>query len=333
MVRTHEDKSWLPSGSRRAWALGAAVALTHCSLIPGSVRVPLGGSSAGSSATSSTSSGESSASARTASAQSSESARLSQPQASNAQTAPAAPQPPQRYAGMLTVVNRSSVPLCDVQVIERGGSPSTERHVDGPVAPGAEVSVRVTRNASALFASACDAQRSLLGRPTEYNLSELSAPRVVVQDAGGAEQSSAAQLVLAVNPIEPAQWIDHALQTELRSLPPNLMRDAALERTLTGVMVDHARAERWSETFEAARLASVEFEVIRGRFSGVPELRKVNALVGARWPDGHCSLQGFLFSQQHNGARFTGPWQHAGTGGQLTVPCVVLRSMAPRAAR
>lgn len=330
MVRSQQHKGWLGFVS-----VGAALALAHCSLLPGAVRVPMGSVASTSGASASSSASSNNASSSTSSAQTAPSASASGSSSARAstQSTPAAPQAPQRFQGALTVVNRSGVALCDLQVIDRGSQAAADRHADGPIAPGAEVTVRVSRNVDSLMASACDATRSLLGRPTEHNLSELTASRVVIQDANGTEQTNATQLVITVNPTEPTQWIEHALQTELRSLPPNLMRDAALERTLTAVMVDHARAERWSETFEAARLASVEFDVVRGRFSGVPELRKVNALVGARWPDGHCTMQAFLFSQQHNGARFTGPWQHAGTGGQFTVPCSVLRSMQPRAAR
>lgn len=322
----------LDRSARLFAVITASVALSHCGLVSMG-RATLGGASSAESAPSapraSSSSGASSGSS--AGSSSSAASATSASTNTNAASAPARPAPPQRYAGTLTVVNRSTVALCDVQVIERGAAPSTERRAQGPIAPGAEATVRVTATSVGLLVSACDAPRSLVGSPALGNLTALTASRLVIQDPGGAEASNETQLAITVEPMDASRWIDHAMQTELRALPPNLLSDRALEQALVRVMVDHAQGHRWSETFEVARLASTDYEVIRGRFSGVPELRKVSALVGARWPDGHCSIQQFTFSQRHNGANFTGPWSHESIGGQYTVPCVALRAMQPPA--
>jgi hypothetical protein len=310
-----------------ALSLATGLALVHCSLIPGSVRAPFGGSST------SASSGTSPTTATTSSSSSTANTTAATSSPSTTSTATSTTQPPQRYAGELTVVNRTSAPLCDVQVIESNSNANSQHHVAGPVAPGAEVTVRVGRNATKLFASACDGSRSLLGHPTESNLAALTMNRVVIQDAGGADATSATQLALTVAPMESQQWIAHALETELRGAPTGLIEDHALERALIPVINEFARSDRWTEVFESAHLASREYDVTRGRFSGVPEFRRVSAMMGARWPDGHCTMQTFTFQQQHNGARFTGPWSRSSTGGQFTVACVVLRAMQQRTGR
>lgn len=319
--------------TRSLAVITASIALSHCGFVSMG-RAALGGSASQSSPSSSGASSTSASSASTTRTESNTSASTTNASATNASasntTATAQPTP-RRYAGTLTVVNRSTVALCDVQVIERGGTPSNERRAQGPIAPGAEATVRVTATSVGLLVSACDAPRSLIGAPALGNLASLTASRLVIQDQGGSEPSNDAQLALTIEPMEGSRWVDHALETELRALPPNLLSDHALEQALVRVMVAHAQGHRWSETFEVARLASTDYEVIRGRFSGVPELRKVSALVGARWPDGHCSMQNFTFSQQHNGANFTGPWSHESIGGQYVVPCVALRAMQPAA--
>lgn len=308
-------------------SLATGLLVSHCSLIPGSVRAPFSGASANTSSGTTTT-------ATNSTPTSSSSTASSAPAASSSNAANAAPaQPPPRYAGELTVVNRTSAPLCDVQVIESNSNANSQHHVAGPVAPGAEVTVRVGRGATKLFASACDGSRSVLGHPTESNLAALTTSRVVIQDAGGAEATSATQLVLTTAPMESQQWLTHALETELRGAPTGLLEDHALERALIPVINEFARSDRWTEVFESAHLASREYDVTRGRFSGVPEYRRVSAMMGARWPDGHCTMQTFTFQQQHNGARFTGPWSRSSTGGQFTVPCVVLRAMQQRTGR
>jgi hypothetical protein len=308
-------------------SLATGLLVSHCSLIAGGVRAPFGGTNASaSSGTTATTSTTASSSSTASSAPAS-----SSPSSTAGNASPA--QPPQRYAGELTVVNRTSAPLCDLQVIESNSNANSQHHVAGPVASGAEVTVRVGRNATKLFASACDGSRSVLGHPTESNLTALTTSRVVIQDAGGAEATSATQLVLTAAPMESPQWLAHALETELRGAPTGLIEDHALERALIPVINEFARSDRWTEVFESAHLASREYDVTRGRFSGVPEYRRVSAMMGARWPDGHCTMQTFTFQQQHNGARFTGPWSRSSTGGQFTVPCAVLRAMQQRTGR
>jgi hypothetical protein len=100
--------------------------------------------------------------------------------------------------------------------------------------------------------------------------------------------------------------------------------DAALQTAR-----EFAEQQRYSEQFTGLTVTSSDWELNRNTRTGIMLSRWFMADVGARWPDGHCTIQGMTMVQQHDGSDFSSNMTSTGMDptSQNQVPCAVLSTM------
>jgi hypothetical protein len=99
------------------------------------------------------------------------------------------------------------------------------------------------------------------------------------------------------------------------------MVNAKLEATALRALREHARNEGWKETFERVRITGRDWTIIRNSLTGIPLRRGLDVAAFARWPDGHCTYQSFLMTQEHDGRTYSQEFGVSGVGSQQPVDC------------
>lgn len=99
------------------------------------------------------------------------------------------------------------------------------------------------------------------------------------------------------------------------------MTNPALEKEMVEVMKQKAQHDGWKETFSKAKIIDKDWYVAKSEYTGIVLYRTINALVYAKWPDGHCTIQEFNFKQDWNGSAWSKVLQFNGIGDQTVIDC------------
>ncbi|MBL7732808.1 MAG: hypothetical protein JNM88_16650 [Chitinophagaceae bacterium] len=99
------------------------------------------------------------------------------------------------------------------------------------------------------------------------------------------------------------------------------MSNPALEKQMVDVMKEKASRDGWKETFSKAKIIDKDWYTVRNEYTGIVTARTINAVVYAKWPDGHCTVQEFNFIQQHNGSGWSKVLEFNGVGDQTAIDC------------
>ena len=99
------------------------------------------------------------------------------------------------------------------------------------------------------------------------------------------------------------------------------MTNPALEKQMVEVMKEKASNDGWKETFSKARIIDKDWYTVRNEYTGIITGRTINAVVYAKWPDGHCTAQEFNFYQEWNGSAWSKVLQFNGVGNQTVIDC------------
>lgn len=99
------------------------------------------------------------------------------------------------------------------------------------------------------------------------------------------------------------------------------MSNPALEKQMVDVMKEKASRDGWKETFMKARIMDKDWYTVRNEYTGIITARTINAIVYAKWPDGHCTIQEFGFIQQWNGNTWSKVLEFNGVGNQTEIDC------------
>ena len=131
----------------------------------------------------------------------------------------------------------------------------------------------------------------------------------------------------SISPIATAELKINKLPGKKMSLGRNWatyksgMSNPALEKQMVEVMKEKASREGWKETFSKAKIIDKDWYTIRNEYTGIITGRSINAIVYAKWPDGHCTIQEFNFLQDWNGSAWSKVLQFNGIGDQTTIDC------------
>ncbi len=99
------------------------------------------------------------------------------------------------------------------------------------------------------------------------------------------------------------------------------MINAALEKQIVDAINSYAGKQRWNETFIKAKITDKEWYVTKAELTGIPLYRTLNAVVYAKWPDGHCTAQEFSVVQQYNNGTFSKLTEYNSIGNQYRIDC------------
>lgn len=99
------------------------------------------------------------------------------------------------------------------------------------------------------------------------------------------------------------------------------MSNPALEKQMVEVMKEKATNDGWKEIFSKAKIIDKDWYTVRNEYTGIILARTINALVYAKWPDGHCTVQEFNFKQDWNGSAWSKNLVFNGVGNQTVIDC------------
>jgi hypothetical protein len=99
------------------------------------------------------------------------------------------------------------------------------------------------------------------------------------------------------------------------------MVNEALTKEFVELMKARAAKDGWKETFTKAKIMDKDWYVKKNDYTGEKLYRVITAWVYAKWPDGHCTVQEFSFSQDWNGTAFSKNTEQSGIGNQTTIDC------------
>ena len=156
-----------------------------------------------------------------------------------------------------------------------------------------------------------------VGSPGQ-RISEI-ASTVVLYDAG-ATQDVDDQLAIEVKDVSIGDWLPTIYVRD--------MIDPGLASTMLSVTQNHASRSGWSEEFVISFPGINDWVIHRNNITSIITRRTMTGILGATWPDGHCTIQQFGFEQIHDGSGFNGNITFAGVGPQWQVPCAYLDYMA-----
>ena len=101
---------------------------------------------------------------------------------------------------------------------------------------------------------------------------------------------------------------------------PSRMKDADLEADILKCIQTHAASVGWKEKFSKVKIHSTDWYIIQNEY-GIITDRTVNAYCLATWPDGHCTVQSFSFSQQYTGSGYSKSVELYSVGKQEVADC------------
>jgi hypothetical protein len=96
------------------------------------------------------------------------------------------------------------------------------------------------------------------------------------------------------------------------------------------VLRTYADGRGYVETFLTLEVVSADWSVGRHRATGIVTNRSINAIVIARFPDGHCMQYAGSFFQEAVGDDFADQLTTQGLGGGVRVPCEMADVVAQR---
>ncbi|MCA9578171.1 MAG: hypothetical protein R3B40_15375 [Polyangiales bacterium] len=222
--------------------------------------------------------------------------------------------------GAVTVENRSQLQVCSLMLMYDGGYATQEVEL----APGASAQLDVQGDTNRLYVTECGGERSLLGHPMNWYgtpqgpaemLQNLQHDRIVLYDPGQAPADATDHRAVALNPRPISDWIFWQ--------PP---ADSGLAQEFHQALLQKAQRESWSENLVFSVIISGWSET-RNRYTGILTGRSAQAAGFARWPDGHCTMQAFGYTQGHDGYDYAGALQ-VGVSTQLHIPCAALEYAA-----
>ncbi|MCX6319691.1 MAG: hypothetical protein NTW29_20600 [Bacteroidetes bacterium] len=105
------------------------------------------------------------------------------------------------------------------------------------------------------------------------------------------------------------------------SLYKAAMTNPAIEKEMIEVMKQKAARDGWKETFSKVKIIDKDWYVAKSEYTGLVLYRTINALLYAKWPDGHCTVQEFNFKQEWNGNAWSKILEFNGVGDQTVIDC------------
>lgn len=96
------------------------------------------------------------------------------------------------------------------------------------------------------------------------------------------------------------------------------------------VLRAYAAGRGYVETFLTLEVVSADWSLGRHRSTGIVTGRSINAIVIARFPDGHCMQYAGSFIQEAMGDEFVDQLTTQGLGGGVRVPCEMADVVAQR---
>ncbi|HJL44798.1 MAG TPA: hypothetical protein RMG45_03145, partial [Polyangiaceae bacterium LLY-WYZ-15_(1-7)] len=199
-------------------------------------------------------------------------------------------------SGTLTFENASGEPVCGVELQQRDHYAA---HT-GRLEPGESAELEVQSEAEYLFVTACSGDRFLRAGPVT-----LEGSTYTFSDP------------------EPKTFEEHlAYLREINQMNQRAaMQDPALEAQLHESVLERARSQRWEDEPSVTRIVSDDWAIARNRLTGVITHRRIAAVVGHRFPDGHCTFQIHTFAQHHDGNGFSGAVRYEGTAHHYWTGC------------
>jgi len=97
--------------------------------------------------------------------------------------------------------------------------------------------------------------------------------------------------------------------------------DENMEAQMLKNVQDHAQRKGWDEKFEKLKIKSSDWYIIRNEYTGIVLRRTIDVYAYAVWPDGHCTVQKFTLSQEHDGSDFSNVYFVYDVGQQDLVDC------------
>ncbi|NJO90738.1 MAG: hypothetical protein HC831_18580 [Chloroflexia bacterium] len=96
-----------------------------------------------------------------------------------------------------------------------------------------------------------------------------------------------------------------------------------LEAKILTCIQEYAKKSAWDETFTNVKIQNEDWNIVQNTLSGVTTGRSVIAYCFASWPDGHCTVQQFVFKQKFDGQNYSKMVNYDGliSGSQEKVDC------------
>lgn len=223
--------------------------------------------------------------------------------------------------GPITVQNQTQYPICTIEVWKNGGDVHYQVAdlSTSPLATGASTTIEVDGVANGLRVIECGDENIL------WDSRDPRDPRQMEQIAPNGRP-----FVLA----EPGSAVDGNLLALERTPVSNYGSEAG---SLQGEFGDaafsvaqaYASEHRYAETPVGLTVTASDWEINTNRNTGAMVYRWFLADMGARWPDGHCTIEAMGFIQDHDGSDFSGSLRTQGVNAQTQrqVPCAVLASL------
>lgn len=82
------------------------------------------------------------------------------------------------------------------------------------------------------------------------------------------------------------------------------MEDKEVESRILTCIQEYAKKSGWKETFTGVKIQNEDWTILQNVNTGVTTGRSVVAYCFATWPDGHCTVQRFVFKQQYDGQTY-----------------------------
>ncbi|UKN00805.1 hypothetical protein K6119_13810 [Paracrocinitomix mangrovi] len=82
------------------------------------------------------------------------------------------------------------------------------------------------------------------------------------------------------------------------------MNDGDLNSKILKEIQRFGAASKYKEEFQAIKVSSDRWTITRNALTGIPIDRSIVVYCKAKWPDGFCKVQRFLFKQDYNGSGF-----------------------------
>jgi hypothetical protein len=99
------------------------------------------------------------------------------------------------------------------------------------------------------------------------------------------------------------------------------MKNNELEKQMVQAMKEKAASEGWKEDFSKAKITVDDWNVVKNEYTGEKLYRTIEGVIYAKWPEGHCTMQEFSFSQDWKGTAFSKSLSCSGIGNQTTIDC------------